>query len=140
MKIKRLYSDAKIPTKAHEGDLGYDLYSLNHVNIFSHTTRIIRTGIAIEFPKHFGGIIKDKSSIATNLNLFTVAGVIDSGYIGEILVVMYNAGMGKQTIAAGSKIAQLLLVPVVSVASIEIVDELQSWDYRGAGGFGSTGE
>ena len=120
------------------GDLGYDLYSDETVSLWCGETKLISTGIAIQFPNGYGGIIRDRSSIATKRHLFTVAGVIDNGYVGEIKVAIYNASDGYEVIHKGEKFAQLILIPTVDF-TIERVDELISADQRGESGFGSTG-
>ena len=138
MKVKKLLENAQLPTKAHLGDLGYDLYTNEGVAIFPHETKVIKTGIAIQFPEGYGGIIKDRSSIATKRGLHIVAGVIDNGYIGEICVALYNGTESLVHVKPLEKIAQLVLIPTVDF-EVEEVDEVVPTDQRGDGGFGSTG-
>lgn len=138
MKVLRLSDSAKLPQKAHAGDLGYDLFSNHDVLIIPGDTTLIPTGIAIQFPDGYGGFIKDRSSVATKNKLFTVAGVIDNGYVGEIKIAMHNATGTHAVIKKGDKIAQLVLIPTVDFP-IEEVRDLVSSDKRGEGGFGSTG-
>ena len=138
MRVKRLSEYAKLPQKAHVGDLGYDLYADSPAAIFPGETNVVKTGIAIQFPAGYGGVIKDRSSVATKKGLFTVAGVIDNGYIGEICIALYNGTDSLVHIAPGEKIAQLVLIPTVNFEVTE-VDEVVSADQRGDGGFGSTG-
>ena len=138
MRIKRLSDKALPPQKAHAGDLGYDLFSAEGAAIFPTETKVVKTGIAIQFPEGYGGFIKDRSSVATKKGLFTVAGVIDNGYIGEICIALHNGTDSLIHVAPGEKIAQLVLIPTVNF-EIEEVDELESADQRGEGGFGSTG-
>lgn len=138
MKIKRLSENAKLPSKAHTGDLGYDLYANEGVAVFPSETKVVKTGIAIQFPVGYGAVIKDRSSVATKKGLFTVAGVIDNGYIGEIGIALYNGTDSLIHVTPGEKIAQLVLIPTVNFEVTE-VDEVVSADQRGDGGFGSTG-
>jgi dUTP pyrophosphatase len=138
MKVKKLSENAKLPNKAHAGDLGYDLYANDGVAIFPNETKVVKTGIAIQFPAGYGGFIKDRSSVATKKGLFTVAGVIDNGYIGEIGIALYNGTDSLIHVAPGEKIAQLVLIPTVNFEVTE-VDDVVSADQRGEGGFGSTG-
>jgi dUTP pyrophosphatase len=138
MKVKRLSDKALPPQKAHAGDLGYDLFSSEVTAIFPGETKVVKTGIAIQFPAGYGGFIKDRSSVATKKGLFTVAGVIDNGYIGEICIALYNGTESLIRVELGEKIAQLVLIPTVNF-EIEEVTELVSADQRGEGGFGSTG-
>jgi len=138
LQVKLLSEFAKLPQKAHSGDLGYDLYANEGAAIFPNETKVVKTGIAIQFPAGYGGFIKDRSSVATKRGLFTVAGVIDNGYIGEIGIALYNGTESLIHIAPGEKIAQLVLIPTVNFSVTE-VDEVISADQRGDGGFGSTG-
>ena len=137
MRVKRLSENAILPQKAHAGDLGYDLFKSEGSAIFPNETKVIKTGIAIQFPEGYGGFIKDRSSVATKKGLFTVAGVIDNGYIGEICIALHNGTESLIHIRPGEKIAQLVLVPTVNFGITE-VDEVLSADKRGTGGFGST--
>jgi len=137
MKVKKLHSTAKLPQKAHAGDLGYDLFANEGAAIFPNETKVVKTGIAIQFPAGYGGFIKDRSSVATKKGLHTVAGVIDNGYIGEICIALYNGTDSLVHVPPGEKIAQLVLIPTVDFEVTE-VDEVISADQRGQGGFGST--
>ena len=138
LRVKLLSKNATLPQKAHSGDLGYDLYAGESAAIFPNETKVVKTGIAIQFPAGYGGFIKDRSSVATKKGLHTVAGVIDNGYIGEICIALYNGTDSLIHIAPGEKIAQLVLIPTVNFEVTE-VDEVISADQRGDGGFGSTG-
>ena len=138
MKVKKLSEYAQLPQKAHAGDLGYDLFSNEGTAVFPGETKVVKTGIAIQFPEGYGGFIKDRSSVATKKGLFTVAGVIDNGYIGEICIALHNGTDSLIHVAPGEKIAQLVLIPTVDF-KVEEVDEVISADFRGEGGFGSTG-
>jgi dUTPase len=77
MKVMKMIQSAILPQKAHAGDLGYDLFSVQDEMVYPDETRLISTGIAIQFPEGYGAFIKDRSSVATKMKLFTVAGVID---------------------------------------------------------------
>lgn len=138
MKVKRLSSSAQLPQKAHSGDLGYDLFCSTETVVWPGETRLVPTGIAVQFPDGYGAFLRDRSSVATKLHLFTVAGIIDNGYIGEIKIAFYNGGEDARRILAGEKIAQMVLIPTVNF-SVEEVDEIISADERGDSGFGSTG-
>jgi len=138
LQVKLLSEFAKLPQKAHSGDLGYDLYAGEGAAIFPNETKVVKTGIAIQFPAGYGAFIKDRSSVVTKKGLHTVAGVIDNGYIGEICIALYNGTDSLTHIAQGDKIAQLVLIPTVDFQVTE-VDEVKSGDQRGDGGFGSTG-
>lgn len=137
MKVRLLTKTALPPQKAHAGDLGYDLFADEDTSVSPGETRIVSTGVAIQFPEGYGGFIKDRSSIATQKRLHTVAGVIDNGYTGEIRIAILNNSISSRPIGRGEKIAQLVLVPTVDFP-VEIVDNLVSSDERGENGFGST--
>lgn len=138
IKVKRLLDTARLPEKAHAGDLGYDLFAAYGADIPAGETKLVATGIAIQFPDGFGGFIKDRSSMAMHRKLVTVAGVIDNGYVGEIGVLMVNNTDKEIFIQSGEKIAQLVLIPTVNFAVVE-VESIVAADKRGSGGFGSTG-
>jgi dUTP pyrophosphatase len=138
MKVKRLSSNAQLPQKAHSGDLGYDLFCSEETIIWPGETKLVPTGIAVQFPEGYGAFLRDRSSVATKLHLFTVAGIIDNGYIGEIKVAFYNGGEDARRILSGEKISQMVLIPTVNF-SVEEVNEITSADARGDNGFGSTG-
>jgi dUTP pyrophosphatase len=134
----KLRPDATAPTKSHTGDLGYDLYSVEEVKIPPGCKGIVSTGICVGFPSGWGGIVKDRSSMAMKTTLTTIAGVIDNGYTGELFIAFANYGSEEQTIQAGQKIAQIVPVMVTSFDILE-VDNISSRDGRDGNGFGSTG-
>ena len=137
MKVKRLTETAKLPTKAHPGDLGFDLYSNVSMFIKKGDAGLIPTGIAVEFPYGIGGIIKDRSSMAA-IGVVSSGGVIDSQYRGEIMIVLRNLSNGARFIEAGQKVAQLILVTVIN-EEIEETTEPFLQTIRGGKGFGSSG-
>lgn len=140
LRVKKLDENAIIPTKAHDGDLGYDLYALEDTLVWHGVTKV-NTGIACEFPEGFGAMIRDRSSMATKAKIFVVAGIIDFAYRGPIIVAFmnpfFNTSDGPYTIKKGDKIAQMLLTRVHNFA-IEEVTELSDTT-RADGGFGSSG-
>ena len=137
--VKKLYHDAILPTKANDGDLGYDLFAIEDVQIPGGLPTKVHTGIACQFPCGYGAFIKDRSGIASRNPLHVTSGVIDNGYTGEIVVVVANYSSWMKEIHAGDKFAQMVLIPVVDF-SVREVTEIESSDGRGAMGFGSTGK
>ena len=127
---------AKMPTRAHEADAGYDLYSPEDCRLFGQDSAVIDTGVHIQIPKGYVGFLKSKSGLNVKYDL-TGEGVIDSGYTGSIRVKLYNNGDYYREIKKGDKIIQLVLLPIIT-PSLELVDEFEETD-RGTGGFGSTG-
>ena len=137
LKVKRLTETARLPEKAHQGDLGYDVFADEDKWIPYGEYRLISTGISVLNNTYkYGFLIKDRSSIAMK-GLFTHAGVIDAGYTGEIKVFFHNVSNTSIKIEKGDKIAQLIPTKVVNF-ELEEVDELFETK-RGKDGFGSTG-
>jgi len=134
--VKKLNSEAVIPTRAHTDDAGSDLYVNGKQIITAHTTMAVGTGISMEIPNGFVGLIWDKSSVGAK-GLKTLGGVIDSGYRGEVKVVVHNLTNDDIVFEHGQKLAQIL-IQKVELLDIEEVEEL-SETKRGEGGFGSTG-
>lgn len=141
LKIKKLKDDAVLPTKAYPGDLGYDLYSNEDLILrrFKGNT-LISTGIAIQFPDGYGGMIKDRSSMASK-GITTSGGILDSNYRGEIKVILHNSNDDPYIIKKGDKIAQIVPIEVTDWKVEEVVAfDDNSSDSRGEKGFGSSGQ
>jgi len=136
LKIQKIHDDSVIPTKSYVTDLGWDLYAYEHTTIHPGGYELISTGIRCGFPEGYGAFFKDRSSVAKR-GLFVRAGVIDGDYVGELMILMYNAGDKIQHINKGDRLAQMVLIPIVNCSILE-VDELKPTE-RGEGGFGSTG-
>ena len=140
VKIKKLNENAVIPTYGSPYSAGADLYSaMEDVTIAPHATLLIKTGLALELPVGFAGLIYARSGLASKRGLAPAnkVGVIDCDYRGEVMVALHNHSEIPQVIAKGERIAQLVITPYV-VADFEEADEL-SETVRGEGGFGSTG-
>lgn len=136
LKVKKLVPSAHLPEKARAGDLGFDLFAVERVVIHPGEMRAVGTGVAVEFPPGWGGVIKDRSSMAMK-RLTISAGVIDNGYRGEIKILITNHSTASHTIEPDQKIAQLIPIPVTDW-KIEEAHELSD-THRGDNGFGSTG-
>ena len=140
VKIKKLSENAVIPTYGSPYSAGADLYSsMDETVIAPHATVLIKTGLALELPVGFAGLIYARSGLASKRGLAPAnkVGVIDCDYRGEVMVALHNHTDAPQTVAKGERIAQLVITPYV-VADFEEADEL-SETVRGEGGFGSTG-
>lgn len=140
VKIKKLNEKATTPTYGSEYAAGADLYSaMDEITVAPHKTFLVKTGIAMEIPEGFAGLIYARSGLATKRSLAPAnkVGVIDSDYRGEIMVALYNHSDVPQTVCAGERIAQIIITPYVT-AVFEETDELSD-TVRGEGGFGSTG-
>jgi dUTP pyrophosphatase len=140
LRVRRLDDRAQLPTRAYPGDAGLDLYSLEDGVLGPGERASVRTGIAIEVPDGHAGLVLPRSGLAARQGIAIVnaPGLIDSGYRGEIRVLLLNTDREQPfAIAKGDRIAQLVLVRVETPDIIE-VDELAVSE-RGAGGFGSSG-
>lgn len=140
VKIKKLNENAIIPTYGSPYSAGADLYSaMDEITIAPHTTTLVKTGLALELPIGFAGLIYARSGLATKRGLAPAnkVGVIDCDYRGEVIVALHNHSDIPQNVAKGERIAQLVITPYV-VADFEEAEEL-SETVRGEGGFGSTG-
>ena len=143
IKIKRLNSNAKIPHRGSEGAAGYDLYAcINepYIIIAPHTTKKVETGLSIEIPHGYFGAIFARSGLATKEGIrpANCTGVCDEDYRGEYVVALHNDTDEERIIEPNERIAQLVILPYLSV-EFEEVDELSDTD-RGVSGFGSTGK
>lgn len=141
MDIKILNDLAKIPTYGSDEAAGADLYAATDYDIIISPGETVKidTGIAIAVPRGYFGAIFARSGLATKQGLrpANCVGVIDSDYRGPVIVALHNDKDGDQMIPAGSRIAQLAIIPVMRT-DFNIVDELDETE-RGTGGFGSTG-
>lgn len=135
MKIM-LDKGAVLPTKAHDADAGYDLYSTEDRIIPAHGSAVIDTGVHMQIPPGWAGLLVSKSGLNVNHDL-TSTGLIDPEYTGSIRVKLYNHGDSYYLVQAGDKISQLVFIPVGSF-SFQLVDKLEETE-RGEGGFGSSG-
>ena len=152
IKVYKIRSNAKLPTRAYRTDAGMDLYYCPNGNkklydctksyhIPPHASRVLPTGLRLEVP--FGHMleVKNKSGIASKRQLIVGACVVDPGYDGELYVNLHNIGPETQIIRPGDKIAQAVLIPVVhcGIEEVQSGENLNTHSERGGGGFGSTG-
>lgn len=126
-----------MPSYAHPGDVGMDMYSLEDYELKPGERKIFPFGFAMEFPVGYAGVVKDKSSLPKNAGIHTMGGVFDAGYRGEYNAQLINLGSEPYEIKKGDKLAQLIIYPV-AIAELEEVTELSEAS-RGEGRFGSTG-
>ncbi len=141
IKIKKLKDNAVVPTRGSKYAAGADLYSAeNDLYIEDRQTVMIGTGIAMEIPEGYVGLVYARSGLACKEGLAPAnkVGVIDSDYRGEIKVALYNQSGQKKLVKKGERIAQIVIAPFLAPEFTE-VNELDETD-RGEGGFGSTGK
>lgn len=136
--VSRLHDSATLPTKAHPDDAGWDLYADVERRICPGEYVTINTGIRMAIPRGFYGRIAPRSGIAVDNGIDNLAGVVDSGYRGEIRVVLINLGNEDFYVSRGDRIAQMIIEVAPSTALTE-VDNLPEAGGRGSGGFGSSG-
>jgi dUTP pyrophosphatase len=141
MDIPLLKLDVGLPTPSHShpGDGGTDLYSRIDTVLEPHERQMVPTGIAVAVPEGYAGLVVPRSGLAVRHGIGVVnsPGLLDSGYRGEVTVILINHGSEAFAIARGDRIAQLVVIPIVMQEFVE-VDELPP-SARGEGGFGSTG-
>ena len=128
---------AKMPLRAHPYDAGLDLYAMEDGYIRCNQSRTFDTGVHVQIPEGFVGLVKSKSGLMCNHGIIT-DGTIDAHYTGPIKVCLFNHGGSKYEVKAGDKIAQLVILPCM-LPELELVDSLEETD-RGDAGFGSTGK
>jgi dUTP pyrophosphatase len=137
--VRRLRPDAVLPSYAHPGDAGLDLTAVEAVILEPGARTAVPTGLAVAIPVGWVGLVHPRSGLARRhgLTVANAPGTIDAGYRGEVQVLLINLGGETVHLAAGERIAQLLLQPVGQASVVE-VDDLDD-TARGVGGFGSTG-
>jgi dUTP pyrophosphatase len=140
LKVKRIHQDAQLPKQMSKGAAGYDICSIEEVIIKPGETAFIASGIAIEIPEGYWGLLAPRGSLAMKKHIVMPHsfGVIDSDYRGEYMTPLRNLGSEAVTIEKGERIAQLIILKHES-PDIEEVDDLSDTE-RGAGRFGSTGK
>ena len=137
--VRRLREDAHLPHQAYEGDAGFDLAACEHVVLEPGERAVVATGIAVEIPHGYAGFVQPRSGLAARHGVGVVnsPGLIDSGYRGEIKIVLINTDRDDAFVVdPGMRIAQLVVAPVAAVRMVE-VEELAVSE-RGARGFGSS--
>ena len=138
LKVKKIHPDAQVPIYGSEEAAGLDLFSIEDYELKIGETYIFKTGIQMEIPRGYAGLIWDRSGLSSKKSIEKVAGVIDSDYRGEIGIALHNQSGKNYMINKGDKIAQMLIQRVERVF-IHVVSNL-SESTRGEGGFGSTGK
>jgi dUTP pyrophosphatase len=123
--------------KAHDDDAGYDIIAAEQAVIYPGKKALISTGLIVAIPKGFVGIIKSRSGLAAKHDLEHGAGVIDSGYRGEVKILIRNFGTEPYGVFPGDKIAQMIILPIFN-EEVEFVDSLNETE-RSKKGFNSTG-
>jgi dUTP pyrophosphatase len=140
LRMARLDGRARLPTRAHDGDAGLDLYALEGAVLAPGERAAIPTGVAVEIPPGQAGLVLPRSGLAARhgISVVNAPGLIDAGYRGEVRVLLLNTDREQPfELVAGDRIAQLVLVRVELPELVEV--ESLGESERGAGGFGSSG-
>ncbi len=140
MRFARLSQQAVLPTRAHEGDAGLDLYAAEPAHIGPGERWSVRTGVAVEIPGGHAGLVLPRSGLARKhgISLVNSPGLIDTGYRGEITVLLLNTDPAEvYRVQPGDRIAQLVIVAIATAEPVEA--ETLGESARGDGGFGSSG-
>jgi dUTP pyrophosphatase len=140
LRVARLREDARLPSRAHDGDAGLDLHAAEAAEIAPGERASVATGIALEIPEGHAGLVLPRSGLAARhgIALVNAPGLIDSGYRGEMRILLLNTDRSQSfEIEPGDRIAQLVLVPVGEAEPVEVAELDPS--VRGEGGFGSSG-
>lgn len=140
IKVRQLDADLPLPSYAHAGDAGADLYSAHDVVLAPSQRTLVGTGVAVEIPEGFAGFVHPRSGLAARagLSIVNAPGTIDAGYRGEIKINLINLDSQEEVrIARGDRIAQLVIQPVVRARFLPVTE--LSDTARGAGGHGSSG-
>ena len=137
VQVQKLSKNCRLPSKANASDAGWDLYASEDAIIEPSETALVGTDVAMAIPENYVGLIWDRSGMAVKRKIHRFAGVIDSGYRGEVKVCLWNSSNDHCIINKGDRIAQILFQPVPPLPLIEV----QNLDHtkRGSKGFGSSG-
>ena len=138
--VRRLRDDAVLPSQAYEGDAGLDLSACESVLLRPGERAVVPTGLAVEIPPGYAGFVQPRSGLAARhgITIVNSPGLVDSGYRGEVLVVLLNTDRDESfTVERGMRIAQLVVLPVPEIELLEV--EALAESERGARGHGSSG-
>jgi dUTP pyrophosphatase len=142
IKIETIHEDAILPGYAYPSDSGFDLYSVEELDMAPFSRALVSTGLKVSFDEGYEIQVRPKSGLAINhgITCLNTPGTVDQGYTGEIKVILFNTSNVTFTVKKGMKIAQAVLCPVMNgkFVNIELVEKVENKD-RGDNGFGSTG-
>jgi dUTP pyrophosphatase len=138
LRVKRLSEETKLPAYAYPGDAAFDLLAVEEAGLAPGERKDIPTGLSIEIPEGYAGLIWDKSGIAIKNGVKVLGGVIDAGYRGEVRVGVVNLSEEPYVFEKGHKVAQMIIQKIEQADIVE-VEELSETD-RGGRGFGSSGK
>lgn len=139
LKVKRIHPDAVIPAYAHEGDAGMDVRSVADMTIPAGGRALVPTGLVFMLPPGWEAQVRPRSGLAlkSGVTVLNTPGTVDSGYRGEVGVILFNTSSAEFHVGKGDRIAQVVVAPTTRAEIVE-TDSIDETD-RGSGGFGSTG-
>lgn len=137
IQFKTLHNYATEPTRATDGSAGFDLYAVDNHTVWPGARVKIPTGIQLDIPEGYAGFIWPRSGMAIKHGFDILAGLIDSDFLGEVMVAGINHGDRMFEIRRGDRVAQIVFSPVLTLS--KIVSDIGKESERGAGGFGSSG-
>ena len=140
LRVARLKEEARLPSRAHDGDAGLDLYACEPAHLGPGERWSVGTGVAVEVPDGHSGLVLPRSGLARDhgIALVNSPGLIDAGYRGELRVLLLNTDPAETfRVEPGDRIAQLVVAPIALPEPVEVEDLAES--LRGGGGFGSSG-
>src|SRR5215210_2121569 len=140
--FRRLVPSAGTPERAHPGDAGYDLRSVEEAELVPGGRALVRTGISVAIPEGYAGLVLPRSGLAVRhgISLVNAPGLIDPGYRGELMVPLINHDRAETfEVETGMRIAQLVLVRAAEARFVSVALLEEGADGRGEGGFGSSG-
>ena len=137
--VRKLRSDAALPSRAYDGDAGLDLPAAESVVLAPGERAVVGTGLAVAVPEGHAGFVQPRSGLAAKhgITIVNAPGLVDSGYRGEVKVVLLNTGDEPFEVEPGMRIAQFVVLPVAAVEPVEVAD-LPGTE-RGERGYGSSG-
>ena len=137
--VKRLDPSVPLPVYAHEGDAGLDLHAAHDLTLEPGARGVVGTGLAVAIPTGYAGLVLPRSGLALTqgLTILNTPGLVDSGYRGEVKILLVNHDAKSVTLRRGQRVAQLVVQRVEQVGLSEVSELPRS--ERGTGGFGSTG-
>ena len=137
--IQRVRPDAVVPSRAYAGDAGLDLAAIERIELGPGERAVVPTGLAVAIPDGYAGFVQPRSGLASRhgITIVNAPGLVDSGYRGELMVVLHNTDRDEPfVVEAGMRIAQLVVLPIPEIELVE-VEELPATE-RGGRGFGSS--
>jgi dUTP diphosphatase len=140
LRVAKVSEDAIVPSRAHDGDAGLDLYACEPAHLGPGERWSVGTGVAVEIPPGHAGLVLPRSGLARDhgIALVNAPGLIDAGYRGEVRVLLLNTDPAETfRLEAGDRIAQLVIAPIAAAEPVEV--ESLGDSVRGEGGFGSSG-